>query len=148
MVSSRSVRSRRGASVAAGHELGAGGVVVVSAVCLAGAATVQLALTDHLGVFFGVCFVLAMLTAALLVRPSGYFTVGVLPPLLILVILAAVGAVDPSGIDAPGLADDAGFVQRVIAGVVSQAPALVIGHGVALGVIGLRVQSAPVRPGR
>jgi hypothetical protein len=147
-VSIRAVRLRRGASLAARHELGAGAVVVLSAVCLGGAATVQLALTDHLGVFFGICFVLAALTAALLVRTSGFFTVGVLPPLLMLGIIVAVGAVAPSGIDAPGLADDAGFLQRVIAGVVSQAPALVIGHGVALGVIGLRVHSAPSRPRR
>jgi hypothetical protein len=147
-VSSRTVRSRRGASFGAGHELGAGAVVVVSTVCLCGAATVQLALTDHLGVFFGICFVLAALTAALLVRADGFFTVGVLPPLLMLGIVCAVSAAVPSGIDAPGLADDAGFLQRVIAGVVSQAPALVIGHGVALGVIGLRVHSALSRPGR
>jgi len=125
--------------------MGAGAVAAVSALCLGGAAAVQLALTDHLGVFFGICFVLASLTAALLVRADGFFTVGVLPPLLLLGILAAVGAVAPSAIDAPGLSDDAGLVQRVIAGVVSQAPALVIGHGVALGVLGLRIHSAPSR---
>jgi hypothetical protein len=144
-VSSRAVRSRRGARRAADHELGAGAVVAVSAVCRGGAAAVQLALTDHLGVFFGICFVLASLTAALLVRSADFFTVGVLPPLLMLGVLAAVGAAAPSAIDAPGLADDAGLIQRVIAGVVSQAPALVIGHGAALGVIGLRIHSAPGR---
>jgi hypothetical protein len=136
---------RRGTSLAAGHELGAGAVVIVSAGCLGGAATVQVALTDHLGVFFGVCFVLATLTAALLVRADGFFTVGVLPPLLLLGILAAITAADPSAIDAPGLSDEAGLVQRVIAGLVSQAPALVIGHGAALGVIGFRIHSAPGR---
>jgi hypothetical protein len=144
-VTGRAVRSRRGASRTPSHELGAGAVVAVSAACLGGAAAVQLALTDHLGVFFGICFVLAALTAALLVRTDGFFTVGVLPPPLLLGVLAAVGAVDPSAIDAPGLSDDAGLLQRVIAGVVSQAPALVIGHGGALGVIGLRIYSAPGR---
>ena len=148
MVSIRVGHSRRGAGLAARQELGPGTVVVVSAGCLGGAATIQLALTDRLGVFFGICFVLTTLTAALLVRPDGYFTVGVLPPLLMLGIIAAVGIVEPTGIDAPGLAADAGLLQRVIAGVVSQAPALVSGHGVALGVIGLRVYSEPSRSRR
>jgi hypothetical protein len=146
-VSSRVMRTRRG-SRRAGQDLGAGAVVVVSAACLGGAAAVQLALTDHLGVFFGICFVLASLTAALLVRSDGFFTVGVLPPLLMFGILAAVAVADSSAIDAPGLADEAGLLQRVIAGVVSQAPALVIGHGVALGVVGLRIHAALGRPSR
>jgi hypothetical protein len=144
-VSGRAVRSRRRAGRAASHELGAGAVVAVSAGCLGGAAAVQRALTDHLGVFFGICFVLAVLTAALLVRTDGFFTVGVLPPLLLLAVITAVGVVDPAAIAAPGLSDDAGLLQRVIAGVVSQAPALVIGHAAALGVIGLRIHAAPGR---
>jgi hypothetical protein len=117
--------------------------VLVSVVGLSAAAAVQLLLTERLGVFFGVCFVLASLTAALTVRADGFFTVGILPPLLLVGVLTVIATVRPSAIDAPGLADDAGLVQRVIAGVVSQAAALVIGHALTIGVLGVRIGTAP-----
>lgn len=127
------------------RELGAPAVVTVSAACVLGAAAVQLLLTDALGLFFGACFVLTSITAALVVRTDGFFVVGVLPPLLLIGVLTTVGVADPSAIDAPGLAEDAGLLQRVIAGIVSQAGALVIGHGAAIAVIGLRIVGAPAR---
>jgi uncharacterized protein DUF6542 len=127
------------------RELSAPAVVVVSSACLVGAVALQLLLTDTLGVFFGSCFVLTSLTAALVVRTDGFFVVGVLPPLLLTGVLTAVAISIPSAIDAPGLADDAGLVQRVIGGVVSQAGALVIGHGAAIAVLGLRISGAPAR---
>jgi hypothetical protein len=128
---------------AARHELDARAVVLLAVVGVAGAAALQLALTDHLGLFFGICFVLASLTAALVVRSDGFFTVGVLPPLLLVGALTAVAMVAPTAIAAPGLADDAGLLQRVIAGIVSQAGALVIGHGGAIAVLGVRICAAP-----
>ncbi len=130
------------------RELSTPAVVTLSVACTVGAATLQLLLTDALGAFFGICFVLASLTAALMVRSDGFFVVGVLPPLLLVGVLTAVAVIVPSGIDAPGLADDAGLVQRVIAGIVSQAGALVIGHAGASAVLGLRIGSAPARPRR
>ncbi|MGH3454886.1 MAG: DUF6542 domain-containing protein [Nocardioidaceae bacterium] len=130
------------------RELSAPAVVTLSVACTVGAATLQLLLTDALGAFFGICFVLTSLTAALMVRSDGFFVVGVLPPLLLVGVLTAVAVIVPSGIDAPGLADDAGLVQRVIAGIVSQAGALVIGHAGAIAVLGLRIGSAPARPRR
>lgn len=131
------------ASHATRHELAARGVVLVTVVGMSGAATLQLLLTEQLGVFFGICFVLASLTAALTVRSDGFFTVGVLPPLLLVGALTVIATIQPSAIDAPGLADDAGLLQRVIAGIVSQAGPLVIGHGLAIGVLAVRICTAP-----
>jgi hypothetical protein len=128
---------------AARHELDARAAVLLTVVAMAGAATLQLTLTDQLGLFFGVCFVLASLTAALVVRPDGFFTVGVLPPLLMVGTLTVVASATPTAIAAPGLADDAGLLQRVIAGVVSQAGALAIGHAAAIGILGVRICTAP-----
>jgi hypothetical protein len=128
------------------RELSAPAVVTVSVACLIAAAALQLLLTDTLGVFFGTCFVLTSLTAALVVRTDGFFVVGVLPPLLLTGVLTAVAVVVPSAIDAPGLPEDAGLVQRVIGGIVSQAGALVIGHGAAIGVLGLRISGAATPP--
>lgn len=139
----RDLRLGARADRAGRHEFAARGAVLVSAIGVVGAAALQLLLTDRLGIFFGICFVLASLTAALTVRSDGFFTVGILPPLLLLGVLTAVASIRPSAIDAPGLADDAGLVQRVIAGVVSQAAALVIGHGLAIAVLGVRLSTAP-----
>jgi hypothetical protein len=142
-VARRDLRLGARADRAARHEFAARGAVLVSVVGLAAAAGVQLALSDRLGVFFGCCFVLASLTAALTVRADGFFTVGILPPLLLVGVLTVVASLRPSAIDAPGLADDAGLVQRVIAGVVSQAAALVVGHGLAIVVLGVRICTTP-----
>lgn len=125
------------------HELGPPAAVLVSAGGVAFAAALQLLLSEELGVFFGICFVLASLTAALTVRSDGFFVVGVLPPLLLVAVLTVVAIGAPDAIDAPGLADDAGLTQRVIAGIVSQAGALVIGHGGAIAVLGIRIGAAP-----
>lgn len=139
------VRLRTGTHRLASHELGVRAVVMVSVGCVSGAAALQLLLTDQLGVFFGCCFVLTSLTAALVVRSDGFFVVGILPPVLLIGLLTAVATLEPSAIDAPGLAADAGLLQRVIAGIVSQAGALVLGHGGAIGVLGLRISAAPPR---
>ena len=52
----------------------------------------------RLGLFFDLCFVLVCLAAALLVRPRDFFTVGVLPPLLMLGTIVLVGAQRPEAI--------------------------------------------------
>lgn len=125
------------------HELTPRGVIVLTVVLLAAGTALEVWLTDRLGLFFAVCFVLTVLTAALLVRTNGFYAVGVLPPVLMLAALSAVAWLAPLAIEAPGLVVDAGAVQRVIAGVVNHATPLAIGHGLVLLVIGARSRAAP-----
>jgi len=124
------------------HELTGPAAAVVATVLLAACAWVSVALTERLGVFFGLCLVLAALTVALVVDTRGLFVAGVLPPLLLLGVLTMVVMLAPSAIDAPHLATDAGHLQRVIAGVVDHATALVVGHLAALTIVGLRIRVA------
>lgn len=131
----------------ADHELTARGVIALGGLLLAGATWLHVTLTDRLGLFFSCCFVLTCLTTVLLVRSNGFFAVGVLPPLLMLGILAAVAVLAPTHIDAPGLADDAGLVPRVVAGLVGHAGGLVIGHAAVLGIIGARIRVGPPAAG-
>lgn len=125
------------------HELTPRGVIVLVTVLLAATTAIEVRLTDRLGLFFTICFVLTVLTAALLVRSDGFYAVGVLPPLLMLAILVTVAWVAPQAIQAHGLVVDAGTLQRVIAGIVSHATPLAVGHALVLLVIGARIRVAP-----
>jgi hypothetical protein len=117
-------------------------VVVLGVALLTAATALQVWLTDSLGIFFSVCFVLTALTTALLVRSDGFFVVGVLPPLLLLALLTGVAIVAPAHINAPVPAD-AGVLQLVIAGLVAHASALAVAHVCALAIIAARVRAAP-----
>jgi len=123
-------------------ELSGAATAVSSGALLAGAAWVNITLSGHLGLFFGVSFVLTAITAALVVDVSGMFTAGVLPPLLLLAVVTGVVLLSPDAVVAPHLADSAGTVQRVIGGIVDHAAALVLGHGGALTLIGLRIRAS------
>jgi hypothetical protein len=124
------------------HELTSRGVVVLGAALLTATTALQVWLTSSLGIFFSICFVLTVLTTTLLVRSDGFFVVGVLPPLLMLVLLTGVAYWAPSHIDAP-VPESAGVVQLVIAGLVTHATPLVIAHLSALAIIAARVRVAP-----
>lgn len=113
------------------------------AVLLAGTTALEIRLSDQLGLFFAICFVLTVLTAALLVRSDGFYAVGVLPPLMMLAVLVVVAWSAPQAIQAHGLVAEAGTLQRVIAGIVSHATPLAIGHVLVLLVIGARIRAAP-----
>jgi hypothetical protein len=123
------------------HELTGTAAAVVGAALLAGSAWLSVTAGGRLGGFFGICLVLTAVTGALVVDGSGLFMAGVLPPLLLLAVLTGVALVTPSAIDAAHLAADAGRLQRVIAGVVDHAAALVVGHVAALTIVGLRIRA-------
>lgn len=124
------------------HELPGPAAAVLGAALLAGSAWLSVTLGGRLGIFFGICFVFTAITVALVVDAAGLFVAGVLPPLMLLVLLTGVVFLAPAAVDAPQLAADAGGPQRVIAGVVDHAAALVIGHVAALAIIGLRIRAA------
>lgn len=128
------------------HELSGAAAAVVSGALLGAVAWLNVSSSGQLGFFYGVCFVLAALTVALVVDAAGLFVAGVLPPLLMLGVVTLVVVFAPAAIDAPHLAADAGGIQRVIAGIVDHAAALVIGHVTALVVLGLRIRAAGAAP--
>ncbi len=87
-----------------------------------------------LGWIFDAAFVLACAWLALAVAPRDFFTVGVLPPLLMLGAFVLLAFVDPAAIarrhDSP--------LQAVITGLADHAVALGIGYAVALALLALR----------
>lgn len=102
------------------------------------AVSVDLVLSGSLSLFFDLTFTASCLLLAWQVRPADFFTVGVLPPLLMLGVFVFIGFVEPGLIARP--AD--GVLQAVISGLSGHAGALIIGYILVLGSLFYRVRSA------
>jgi hypothetical protein len=103
-------------------------VVALSCALVLTVAAVEVALIGRLGLLFDLCFVVVCLGAALMVRPQDFFTVGVLPPLLMLGTMVIVAINGPKVIGAP----HDGVVQAVITGLAHHSLALFAGYAVCL----------------
>lgn len=109
-------------------------VVALSAALTLTAATVEIAIGGHLRLFFDVCFVAVCVSAAMLVRPRDFFTVGVLPPLLMLGTMVLVALNGPAVV--AGRHD--GVVQAVVTGLAHHSLALFLGYAACLATLVLR----------
>lgn len=116
-----------------GHESGRQVAVLGVALALT-AAVLDLWFFGRLTLFFDICFVLLCIAIALLVRPRDFFTVGVLPPLLMVVVFALLGATRPEVVADAG----DGVVQAVVAGLGHHAGALVTGYLLCLAILAIR----------
>lgn len=106
-----------------GHTRGSEVAALASALTLT-VATVEISVAGHLGLFFDACFVAICLVSALLVRRRDFFTVGVLPPLLMLGAMVIVALNGPDVIAAP----QDSKVQAVISGLAHHSGALFAGY--------------------
>lgn len=116
-----------------GHEPGRQVVALGAALALSGV-VVDVALGGDLGLLFDAAFVGLCIAVALLVRPRDFFTVGVLPPLLMLGVLVLLELTRPAVL---GEAPD-GAVQSVVTGLAHHAGALVVGYVLCLAVLAVR----------
>ena len=111
-------------------------VAALAVALLLTAVTIDLALADDLGLLFDLAFVTVSAGAALRVRPTDFFTVGVLPPLAMLLAVVLLAFAEPASI---AHARD-GVVQATVSGLSAHAIALVIGYLLCLGVLAVRNQ--------
>jgi hypothetical protein len=95
---------------------------------------VSLLFGNRLGIVFDVGFVLICVAAALWVHPKDFFTVGVLPPLLLALTVVTLAVVDRAAVAKAG--DP--LIQAVVSGLAHHALALVVGYGLTLAVLALR----------
>ena len=100
---------------------------LASAVLLTVAAA-EVTFFGHLRLFFDLCFVVVCLGAALMVRSHDFFTVGVLPPLLMLGTMVIVALNGPKVIASP----HDGVVQAVVTGLAHHSVALFVGYAACL----------------
>ena len=98
------------------------------------AVVVDQALFGQVGVLFDICYVLICVAMALAVRPQDFFTIGVLPPLLMVGVFALLGATRPDVIADPS----DGVIQAVVAGLGHHAAALVAGYLLGLAILAVR----------
>ncbi|GAB7005166.1 hypothetical protein JCM18899A_26390 [Nocardioides sp. AN3] len=116
-----------------GHESGRQVVVLGLALGLT-AVLLDVSLTGSVSWVFDVCFVVLCAALAVLVVPRDLFTVGVLPPLIMLVVFVLVSLVDT---DALGHRDDAA-PQAVVSGLAHHSLALCLGYGLCLALLAQR----------
>ena len=81
-----------------------------------------------------IALVVLSVVAALWVRASDFFTVGVLPPLLLAFTVVTLVVVDQRAVARP----DDGPLQAIVSGLAHHALALLIGYAAALLLLGLR----------
>jgi len=101
---------------------------------LLAAVLVSLLASDEIGLGFDIAFVVICVAAALWVHPDNFFTVGVLPPLLLAATVLLLSILDRGAV---ARTDDA-LAQAVVSGLAHHALALVVGYGLTLAVLGLR----------
>jgi len=102
------------------------------------AMSVDLLLSGSLSLFFDLSFVVACLALAWRVRQADFFTVGVLPPLLMLGVFTLAGLVAPGLIAHPS----DGVVQAVVSGLSVHAGALITGYVLVLASLAYRVHGS------
>ena len=116
-----------------GHEPGRQVVALGLAVALT-VVVLDLLLFDRVSPLFDICFVLLCVGLALAVQASDFFTVGVLPPMLMVVVFALLGVARPEVIADPG----DGVIQAVVAGLSHHSGALVVGYLLSLVTLAVR----------
>ena len=105
------------------------------------AAALDLLLTGQVGLLFDLGFAALCVALALAVRPRDFFTVGVLPPLLMLATFLLLAMSRSEAIAKPG----DGVVQAVVSGLSHHSLGLVVSYALALGVLFVRQQVTHVR---
>ncbi len=98
------------------------------------ALVVDLLLSAPLGLLFDLTFVGLCAAAALSVRPTDFFSVGVLPPLVMLGAILLLALTEPRSVAHP----DDGVVQATVSGLSTHSLALVIGYLLCLAVLAVR----------
>jgi len=116
-----------------GHELGHQVAALGFALAIT-VASLDLTLGSEVGQVFDVAFVLVCVLVAILVRPEDFFTVGVLPPLIMLAVIGLVA------ISRPGAVADRGapLAEAVVNGLSDHAVALAVGYALCLLCLAIR----------
>jgi hypothetical protein len=118
-----------------GHEPGRQVVALGLALALT-VVVIEVAVSGRVGPVFDVAFVVVCLTVAMLVRPADFFTAGVLPPLVMLVVFVLVAVSHPGALSS----GDAGLVSTVASGLADHAVALGVGYAGCLLCLAIRDQ--------
>jgi hypothetical protein len=95
---------------------------------------VDVATTGGLSIIFDCGFAVLCVAMAFVVRPSDFFRVGILPPLLLLGVCGLLSVVHRAGI----ATHQDGIVQALISGLAHHSGALLVGYALCLTVLAIR----------
>lgn len=109
-------------------------VVVLGVAVSLTAAVIDLAVAEGLSLFFDLVFVVLCVALALAVRPQDFFTIGVLPPLLMLGVFWVLGLLTPGSV---ADSSDSTF-QALLTGLAHHSTALMVGYALSLAVLAQR----------
>ena len=109
-------------------------VIVLGVACALSAVALDLWITGHLSLLFDLSFVILCVGLALTVRGSDFFTVGVLPPLLMVGVFTLLGIVSPTAV----AEQDDSVIQAVVSGLATHAGALIVGYALCLATLATR----------
>lgn len=120
-----------------GREPGRQVVALGLAVALSAVVLDQL-MVGRVSLFFDLCFVALCVVIALAVRPTDFFTAGVLPPMIMVAVFTLLGFTQPGMIARSG----DGVIQAVVSGLSHHSVALVIGYALCLTCLAVRQRVA------
>ena len=101
----------------------------------------DLVMVGRVSLFFDLCFIALCIGLALAVRPTDFFVVGVLPPLIMVGVFALLGLTRPEVIAHPR----DGLVQAVVTGLAAHSGALVVGYVLCLACLAVRQRLSVTR---
>lgn len=113
-------------------------VVALGAALALSAVVIDVAVVGRISLFFDLCFITLCVALALAVRPTDFFTVGVLPPLIMVGVFTLLGFTRPEVIADPR----DGVIQAVVSGLSHHSVALVVGYLLCLVCLALRQRMA------
>lgn len=102
------------------------------------AVVVDRLVVGRISLIFDLCFIVLCVGLALAVRPTDFFTVGVLPPMLMVAVFTLLGLTRPAMIAHP----DDGVIQAVVSGLSRHSGALVLGYALCLACLAVRQRVA------
>jgi len=120
-----------------GRETGRQVVALGCALALS-AVVVDVLVVGRVSLFFDLCFVTLCVALALKVRPTDFFTVGVLPPLIMVAVFTLLAITRPQVIADRG----DGVVQAVVSGLSHHSLALCVGYVLCLACLAVRQRVA------
>lgn len=130
------------------HDLGARRAILLATVALALVTALDVLTDGRLGIAFSAGFVLTAVTVPLAIDVRSLLPAGVLPPVLLVLFVGVVALLDPVAVEVAGLPEGTGWFGRTLTGTIDRGVTLLVGHGLALLAVVVRIATDPGHPRR
>lgn len=129
-------------------DVGARRTILLASVALVLITLLDVRTDGRLGVVFSVGFVLTAVTVPLAIDVRSLLPAGILPPVLLVACVGLAAALSPDAVEVAGLPEGTGWFGRTLTGTIDRGVTLLLGHGLALLTIVVRILTDPHHPRR